>query len=1619
MSNSIISYGSVAFEEVDVSASGDGEITELQKEFSAVKDRLSRLSSDNNRLERDLAEAKKQIDSLEAAKEEERQRVNRMKSKNQELRKITESNTINLSEKEEEISRLKAELQRVALSLTQKVEEINDQTKRYDEYRCSQAEIVETYKQSLESSKQAFEERNLYAEKLENELKSTKLASDLQEKSLREELFAVSQGRQSLQVELDERNLVVKQLEDELATLKRLTDERILELQSQIVKANSEKDAMTVAHREDESEWRNQIETQRSVLESTKNSMQRQIGDLSEQLTATILHKDEVTADLRNQLDFSKEEFKTLQATLELRITNVNVLERELNDAKNDARFQIQLVRNELNTAVRDISNLQTDAAKKDEELMKLRESFEAANFGLQDRISTLNRLKSDFFALQVELGDRDRSLSQLRDATASLKDSKEREVEILRTQLNNAEAEAKALTSALQSSKDDWEQQLKALQSLLDATKRSLEEQIDELSAQFNVANLRHVEEVKSLLAQAEATGAAFKTVQTKLDDSRERVAALEGELSKLRAEADEANVRNGNLRSEIEASLGTINALQGEVSSRDMQISSLQKDLYDARLAGETMNADLQRANSALESKEMLIVELQQRISSLAEEKAKEVEHYERELAAQQSLLSQAQLDLLEYVSDGEEKSDQIRQNQEEITRLRGELELAKASNSVNTEISARPPLEKSHGFRHIEYDKYDELKAELEEKSSQLESAMTEIAALKDSLKTLKDLKTDSPAKLQTKQNAASSWTQQLRKQFKLSPSESNSEIVRQYNEELQRQNSELDALRDSYKTLKEEKTAEAMKYEERIAQLEREIKKLDSERVQQLKDRDEELSQLRSEIESLKADLLTAQQAIELLKVELERSNTENQHLHNRYDELSKVRLEVEAELTAEIESLKLALLSSKKEAEVAAKSCDNELSTLRSELEATKTQLLSARKDIEGEYLAEIATLRDSVHVANEEKEKIYRKLLEQTEVTLKLQSDFDEAILQCNSLKQSLLEKDINLKVAADINTKLGADLEAMSESVSAEQARYEELLRVNAALERDVTRVEGDLASLAQQLLEKDRTLSYLQAEYQTCRVNVSEVCKNAHAVEARAQSLLLDLRKSFDEHRDVLSQFDKDRSGPRLSYGSESYDEVFSSSNPMHVSSDSQESTLSGLTSDETQCHNRNTSFADVQSEVVLALQKIQSLPGKLTSIEFHTSLLRKYLESQRLLAESYASKDIDLERMFFENSQCEIKLAVLEASAIEQQVESARSLQERDDQLQRLRSELEASLSKVTNITTEIEVKEAKFREEIGNLSEALKASNEDGESTKKVRVSLEMEVESLKSELFRVIRDRDDEIKRLQSESAASYEALQKSLKLKDEEFQLVVATNSQVATSLSAAQARIEELLRSNSSLESDVTRVEGNLASLAQQLLEKDRTLSYLQAEYQTCRVNVSEVCKNAQTVEARAQSLLLDLRKSFEEHRDVLKRFDKDKSGPRLSYGSESYDEVFSLSNPMHVSSDSQESVPPLMSADEEGFNHKNSFADVQSQVVLALQTIQSVPGQLRSIEFHTSLLQRYLESQQSYLESQQQMLADHYTSKISELERLIAEAEQHLRDDNSIMAEILSSIH
>lgn len=260
--------------------------------------------------------------------------------------------------------------------------------------------------------------------------------------------------------------------------------------------------------------------------------------------------------------------------------------------------------------------------------------------------------------------------------------------------------------------------------------------------------------------------------------------------------------------------------------------------------------------------------------------------------------------------------------------------------------------------------------------------------------------------------------------------------------------------------------------------------------------------------------------------------------------------------------------------------------------------------------------------------------------------------------------------------------------------------------------------------------------------------------------------------------------------------------------------------------------------------------------------------------------------------------------------------------------------------------------------------------------------------------------RLLSERDEELRSVQSDletMTAKLSTLQRT-------------SEAELAASTKNFEAVILDLQQKVVRAEATTKDLEKAKASLSQSLLERERTLSFLQLEYQTCRVNITEVCENALNLNARSEALVKVLRDSFEEHRDYLKIHDEEK-GPRLSFSdSDKGDEVFSANNPMFVvSTDSQESRDRSLSASDDTLRH--ATADVPNQVMLALEKIRSIPNQLTSIEFHTTLLQRFLDSHVAAQKEQ----ANNNADEVSDLKRQIEEAALFIKQENSILTEML----
>ena len=659
----------------------------------------------------------------------------------------------------------------------------------------------------------------------------------------------------------------------------------------------------------------------------------------------------------------------------------------------------------------------------------------------------------------------------------------------------------------------------------------------------------------------------------------------------------------------------------------------------------------------------------------------------------------------------------------------------------------------------------------------------------------------------------------------------------------------------------------------------------------------------------------------------------------------------------------------------------------------------------------GEALAKVSNWEGEVENLRDAKTKDAAVIEALNKTVKELKADLDDVSAKKDEADQrcTLLSQQLGETLAKVSN--LEGEVENLRDERSKDAAVIEALNKTVNDLKVDLDKVfaQKDEAEklLVQQLNDALSKVSDYESEITQLRDQKAKDVSVIEDLNKAVQELKVDLDKVFmskdDGEKILLQQLSETRS--KVSIQEEELDKL-----------------RDEKTKDVTLLAELHRSLRDVKAEVSNQELAIENLRSEKTGDSALMQSLNRQIENLKEDLNQVSSGRDDAERRCASLTQ---KLSVATSKAIlneeclnqqleESQVALSNFTAESHSVKQQLTSELESIKSMQTKSDNDLKLS----RERVSDLEENLDSLEKELRLLRDSSTAEKLESENAKVILLTDFAAKEAALQQKLAEALATIEDNVRALKQQHEDTQLLqndlvsmTTKAAEMALSSKKYEAVIQELQQKVATADATIKELDKAKASLSQSLLERERTLSFLQSEYQTCRVNITEVCENALNLNARSEALVKVLRNSFEEHRELLKIHDEEK-GPRLSYSdSDTGDEVFSANNPMYViSTDSQDTQDGSLSTTDDALRH--SSADVPNQVMLALEKIRSIPNQLTSIEFHTTLLQRFLDS---HVAAQQEQANNSNEDEVSDLKRQIEEAALFIKQENSILTEML----
>ncbi|KAM9372968.1 uncharacterized protein LRP34_007418 [Phaethornis superciliosus] len=1140
----------------------DGVVESMQMDLDQTNEELDKLNTshleERSQLIQDLQKCEREIDNLKDALAEKDKEMSalslnmteyseqviilkhQVQCKEEEIRGMEEA----LSKAERETHLLKevqtADVRDASMRIAVLSEESNTMRLELERVRIeNEAKTKENEELIRQSSENSFTIKDLRSEIKANSVAyHNKLAEcESQITLLKEQISKSSEKLQEVEDKHRKETEYLKSQIEENNTLKEKRNDLLKEKESDVQTLENELKAIKDSY--------NNL-----VLENAKKD--EELAELSRKLIEHTDHQETIKKELHEKQEFitsleqkvrvleQQNEETELKLTEELKAKEICC--KDLNNQLNEIHKQISKMEIETEEKVSANKRLQADLEGKEE---KLAEEMKANEY-LKKSIDLVEKEKQ-------QLTNENENLLKLLDAKESELLKKIQAVAEIENKLSVSTAEYEKSLSALNSDKNSLAKEIEQLSVLAKQKEKSVAEQLQEKTKEYNVLadqlseskeqTQQLQEQMQSLLIQLKDTRDKEIKKEEMLNDKLSECSSLMQELShsneknlllqeqiqsiNLDFEAanrslEEKNFQNDSLRKEMEESKFCIVELQNEIKKLKDEKTKLSELVEERDLTVKTQGSQLEKFHRQLSEKMEESTMLNNQLQLLS----KEVDELKLEKQDFSSLLSEKsrecevlQSQLVEQQSEITSAKQQAHTAAQENEKLKVEIETVNVTvMKKSDEVTALTSHLSQQGHNILALkDQIDGLLLEKESFKTVLKEKETLLAEKEALIQQMKDSKVAGEGQymqiisdLQNQIQALGFETNQLR------------HAMQEKENEFKRQAQELMLLKDK----SEESDVLRVQLSENmevISDLQYQLRNA-TEKSSQLNDsiiqKDESLKQKLDESISLKVQLSELQESSVLQQKQLELLASEAEQLKVL---LSEKELTIN-NISTSSENLRMQLKEKEKECEISKKQVV-ELEEMRVNLQKEIENQKNVIMEMEQSLSEKESCLMENKILIKNLKEKT-GKDEEKTNLISQLQSQAQELTQELQKSKELVSEKE---NAFLSLQEKMEAQHELRTELNAALRKKEEVIAGLLNSLKEKDTSIEladsniGVLSSEAEVLREK---LEQSSTAMTKLTKELQEKNKKLDINQKEIDSLTVELDSLKNEHQKALDQ-------------------------------------------------------------------------------------------------------------------------------------------------------------------------------------------------------------------------------------------------------------------------------------------------------------------------------------------------------------------------------------------------------------------------------------------------------------------------------------------------------------
>ncbi|XP_068004531.1 golgin subfamily B member 1-like isoform X2 [Melanerpes formicivorus] len=1580
-------------------------ISDLTEKVATLKEKTLKQDSVVESMQLDLDQTTEELDKLNTSHLEERsQLIQDLQKCEREIDTLKEA----LAEKDREMSAL-------SLNMTEYSEQV---IILKQQVQCKEEEI----RGMEEALSKAERETHLLKEVQTADVRdATVKISVLSEQSnamrlelerVRVENEAKSRENEELLKQSSENSITIKDLRAEIKANSAAYHNKLAECESQItlLKEQISKSSEKLQEMEDkqrketeylksqleenntlEEKWNSVLKEKESKAQTLENEL-KSIKDSYNKLVLENSKRDEELAELSGKLKEGTELQETIKRELQEKQEFIISLEQKLGrleqqNKETEVKLTGELkakeacckeLNNQLNEVHKQINRMETEAREKDSANKQLQADLEGKGERLAEQIKANEHLQKNIEMVEKEkeqLMSEKENLSQLLDAKECELLRQTQAVAEIENKFSASTAEYEKSLSSLHCDKNTLAKEIEQLSVLAQQKEKSVAEQLQEKTKECNVL-------ADQLLESKEQTQQLHEQMQSlviQLKDARDKEIEKEEMLNNKLSECS-------NLTQELNDNKAKNLLLQEQIQSVTLDVETANRSLEEKILQNDSLR-------KAVEGSELCIVELQEKIRNLKEEKTKLsqlVEERDLAVKSQGSELEECCRQVAEKLEESAVLNNQLQLLIKEVDVLRHEKE---SCSSLLSEKSRECEVLQSQLVQQ---------QAELTSARQQACAAALENEKLKVDIETVNltvTQKSEEVAALTSHLSQQSHNILALKDQIDgLLLEKENLKVVCEEKETLI---SEKEALLEQ---MRESKMAGEGQYRQIISDLQNQIQALGSER-----------SQLRQAVQEKENEYKKQAQELILLKDKSEESDVLRVQLSENMEVISALQYQLKnateksSQLNDSIvqkdESLKqkvdecISLKAHLSEVQESSALQENQVKLLASEAEQLKG--LVAEKEL---AINNISLFSEKLKVQLQERESecevLKQQVVELEEVRGNLQKEIQRQ-------KDVIVEKDLSLTEKESSLRENKSLLETLKEK----ERKDEEKTNLISHFQGQIDELTRELQKSEQLVREKESAFLSLQekvgAEYE------------------RRTEMNAALEKKEEVIADLLSSLKEKASSLALADGN--VRDLSSEVEVLRGNLERSDAAMKSLTEE----------LQEKSEKLDINQKKMDSLAVELDCLKNEH---QKALDQVRTWEEEARQKEVAVEALRVKHTEQADRIARLQSELDSLRSKSARDCRDSELLVGSLQSQLE-SIEKENKLLQE---DADKLMVENTQLSASQNDLQKKLEELREIKEKLETSENYSRMQIDAVRLQMKTENEKLQMQVSAKGEELAKlELKCKTLEQSLLESENTWV-TELDRATLQNNNLAEQLSSLENEMKSKDSKMQSLQQELdlikEELTQSLSPLLSSRLLCKEKKSQTSASElqltdtkvqlekfstlvttilsrETEGEQWQVMLVEKQKEIDTMKDELKSMQSlEKQKELLQNDIEQMkgnyqSEIECLSAEMASVKETLQTQQSLWQEREE------SFAELNKQV----EFLQGKINQSEEI-VRTSQDKLCLESKKvaSLLEEmgKKDQLIQNLTSQVNQQKNLIAGLSQQLKEKDSSVTQIMESL-